>query len=143
MAAVWAALLVTSAVATSGLNAAAGRVQSAADGAGLTTKNGVFNAAQAGRGEDTYMSICVSCHPRGTYATPAFRTQWTGRPLSELFEFVREKMPKNDPGSLTPDEYAQVVAYILKINDLPAGEHELPPDSEALKKIRIELPAVQ
>ena len=89
------------------------------------------------------MSICVSCHPRGTYATPAFRTTWTGRPLSDLFDLVREKMPKNDPASLTPEEYAQVVAYILKINDAPAGEHELLPDSEALKKIRIELRVVQ
>ena len=44
------------------------------------------------------------------------------------------------PASLTPAEYAQVVAYLLKINDVPAGEHELPPDSEALKKIRIEMP---
>ena len=72
---------------------------------------------------------------------PAFRATWTGRPLSDLFDFVREKMPKNDPASLTPGEYAQVVAYILKINDAPAGEHELPSEGEALKKIRIELTA--
>ena len=89
------------------------------------------------------MAICVACHPRGTYSTAAFKTAWTGRPLSELFDLVREKMPKNDPASLTPAEYAQVVAYLLKINDVPAGEHELPPDSEALKKIRIEMPAGQ
>lgn len=87
------------------------------------------------------MATCVSCHPRGTYATPGFRATWSGRPLSELFDFVREKMPKNDPGTLTPEEYAQVVAYILKINDAPAGDHELPADSEALRKIRIDLPA--
>ena len=86
------------------------------------------------------MAICVACHPRGTYATPAFRTAWTGRPLSDLFDLVKEKMPKNDPASLTPAEYAQVVAYLLKINDAPSGEHELPADSDVLKKIRIELP---
>ena len=89
------------------------------------------------------MAICVACHPRGTYTTAAFKTAWTGRPLSELFDLVREKMPKNDPASLTPAEYAQAIAYLLKINDVPAGEHELPPDSEALKKIRIEMPASQ
>ena len=87
------------------------------------------------------MAICVACHPRGTYTTTAFRTAWNGRPLSELFDLVREKMPKSDPGSLTPAEYAQAIAYLLKINDVPAGEHELPPDGEALKKIRIEWPA--
>ena len=89
------------------------------------------------------MGICVSCHPRGTYSTPAFKAAWTGRPLSDLFDLVRERMPKNDPASLTPGEYAQVVAYLLKINDAPAGEDELPADSEALKRIRIEMPNLQ
>jgi mono/diheme cytochrome c family protein len=110
---------------------------------GISTMTGVYSAAQATRGEDTYMSICVSCHPRGTYTAPGFKAAWTGRPLSELFDLVKEKMPKNDPGSLTPAEYAQAVAYLLKINDVPAGEDELPSDSDALKKIRIELPASQ
>jgi len=104
-----------------------------------TTTAGVYTAAQATRGEETYMGICVACHPRGTYSTAAFRTSWSGRQLSELFDQVKDKMPKNDPASLTPAEYAQVVAYLLKINDVPAGESELPPDSDALKKIRIEM----
>jgi S-disulfanyl-L-cysteine oxidoreductase SoxD len=104
-----------------------------------TTMAGVYNAPQATRGEETYMAICVACHPRGTYSTAAFRTAWTGRPLGELFDLVKEKMPKNDPASLTPGEYAQVIAYLLKINDAPAGEHELPADSDALKKIQIDL----
>jgi mono/diheme cytochrome c family protein len=108
-----------------------------------STAAGVYSAPQATRGEETYMAICVACHPRGTYSTAAFKTAWTGRPLSELFDLVKEKMPKNDPASLTPAEYAQVIAYLLKINDVPAGEHELPPDSDALKKIRIEMPAGQ
>jgi mono/diheme cytochrome c family protein len=108
-----------------------------------STMRGVYSAAQATRGEETYMAICVACHPRGTYTTAAFRTAWTGRPLSELFDLVREKMPKSDPGSLTPQEYAQAIAYLLKINDVPAGEEELPLDSEALKKIRVEWPSGQ
>ena len=136
-------LVVAAALAAADVNAVMRDPQSTGDPAASTTTAGVFTAAQATRGEETYMATCVSCHPRGTYATPAFRATWTGRPLSELFDFVREKMPKNDPGSLMPGEYAQLVAYILKINDAPAGEHELPSESEALKKIRIELPTVQ
>jgi mono/diheme cytochrome c family protein len=121
-----------------------GTAQEASIAAPLTsTMTGVYSAAQATRGEETYMAICVACHPRGTYTTAAFRTAWNGRPLSDLFDLVREKMPKTDPGSLTPGEYAQAIAYLLKINDVPAGEHELPPDGEALKKIRIEWPASQ
>ena len=104
---------------------------------------GVYNAAQATRGEETYMAICVACHPRGTYTTAAFRTAWNGRPLSDLFDLVREKMPKSDPGSLTPAEYHAGDRVLLKINDVPAGERELPPDGEGLKKIRIEWPAGQ
>jgi mono/diheme cytochrome c family protein len=105
-----------------------------------STMAGVYTAAQAGRGEETYMSICVACHPAGTYSTPAFKATWVGRPLADLFGFVRDTMPKTDPGGLTPKEYAQVIAYILKINDVPPGKSELPADAEPLKRIRIEMP---
>ena len=123
-------------VASVGLDAARrGPVQ-----ATVSTMGGVYTSAQATRGEETYMAVCVGCHPRGTYSTAAFKTTWRGRPLSELFDFIKEKMPKSDPGSLTADEYAQAIAYLLKINDVPAGESDLPADSDALKKIRIEMP---
>ena len=102
---------------------------------------GVYTAAQAARGEQTYFNICVACHPRGTYSTDPFKTTWSGRPISDLFETVKERMPKSDPGSLTPDEAAEVLAYILKINDVPAGEADLPSDVTALRKIRFEAPA--
>jgi S-disulfanyl-L-cysteine oxidoreductase SoxD len=105
-----------------------------------STMAGVYTAEQALRGEQTYMAVCVSCHPAGTYKTELFKTNWKGRALAELFDQVREKMPKNDPASLTPGEYAQVVAYLLKINGVPPGDVELAPESEALKKIRIEMP---
>ena len=49
-------------------------------------------------------------------------------------------MPKQDPASLSPQEYAQLVAYLLKINDAPAGQAELGSDLERLKKITIEMP---
>ena len=99
---------------------------------------GVYTTAQATRGEQTYFNICVSCHPRGTYSSDAFKTTWSGRPISDLFEQVKDTMPKSDPGSLTPDEAAQVLAYILKINDVPAGQSELPSAIEALRKITFE-----
>ena len=100
---------------------------------------GVYTTAQATRGEQTYFNICVSCHPRGTYSTDAFKMTWSGRPISDLFEQIKDKMPKSDPGSLTPDEADQVLAYILKINDVPAGQSELPSDIAALRKITFEM----
>jgi cytochrome c5 len=105
-----------------------------------STMTGVYSAPQASRGEETYMNICVACHPAGTYTTPAFKTTWSGRPLADLYDQVKQKMPKNDPASLTAEEYAQVVAYLLKINGVPAGKSDLPADSDALKKIKIEMP---
>jgi mono/diheme cytochrome c family protein len=110
---------------------------------GVSTAAGVYSAAQAVRGEETYMNVCVACHPAGTYTTALFRANWDGRPLSDLFTQVSETMPKQEPASLTPKEYAQVVAYLLKINDAPAGKTELLPDVETLKKIRIEMPVTE
>ena len=108
--------------------------------ASVGTSSGVYTAAQATKGEETYMNVCVACHPAGTYATAAFREKWDGKPLAELFTQVAENMPKQEPASLTPEEYTQLVAYLLKINDAPSGKDELPADAAALKKFKIEMP---
>ena len=51
-------------------------------------------------------------------------------------------MPKNDPGILTPREYADLSAYLLMLNGMPAGSAELPADAAALEKIRIDTASV-
>ena len=106
----------------------------------VSTTAGVYTAAQASRGEQVYYAICVSCHPKGTYSAPAFRAKWNGHLLSELFNFISTQMPKEQPGTLEDDEYADVVAYLLKINGAPAGKTALPADPKALKWIRISMP---
>lgn len=111
---------------------------SAAPPAAKTTKGRVYSAPQASRGEQTYMSACVSCHPPTTYKGAVF-LNWQGRSLAELLDFLSEKMPKNDPGSLSPKEYTQVMAYLLKINGMPAGRTELPADPAALRAITINI----
>lgn len=109
----------------------------------VTTSSGVYTSAQAARGEQTYMNICVACHPAGTYTAAAFREKWNGAPLSQLFGFISSTMPKEQPGTLEPDEYAEVVAYLLKINGAPPGKSELPAEAAPLKKIRIAMPAAR
>ena len=42
-----------------------------------------------------------------------------------FFTFVATKMPKNDPGSLAPEDVADVVAYLLQMNKMPTGKSEL------------------
>lgn len=105
----------------------------------VTTAAGVYTAAQAKRGEEVYYSICVSCHPKGTYTAPVFREKWNGHLVSELFSFVSTQMPKEQPGTLEPGDYADVIAYLLKINGAPVGKKDLPADEKALKWIRISM----
>ena len=106
----------------------------------VSTSSGVYTSGQASRGEQTYMSICVSCQPKGSYTAPAFRDKWNGALLSDLYGFISTSMPKMEPGSLEPEEYAQVLAYLLKINGAPTGKGELPADAKALRRIRISFP---
>jgi mono/diheme cytochrome c family protein len=108
-----------------------------------TTRSGVYTWQQARRGSDIYAGNCRGCHTVDSHTGAAFNATWNHRPLSALFQYMTERMPKNDPGSLAPREYADVLAYVLKMNGVPAGAVELPADSVRLKAIRIELPQPQ
>jgi mono/diheme cytochrome c family protein len=105
------------------------------------TRVGVYTTAQAARGRSVYLMSCASCHTQASHAGPVFAARWDGRLLWDLYRYVSELMPKSEPGSLAPAEYAGVVAYLLRMNGMPAGSEELSADSTALKKIRIELTA--
>jgi hypothetical protein len=104
-----------------------------------STLSGVYTTAQATRGEVTYSNICVSCHPFITYTGATFRQHWLGKTVFDLYAQVSELMPKNEPGSLSPREYADVIAFILQLNKMPPGKTELPTDAASLRRIRIEL----
>jgi mono/diheme cytochrome c family protein len=103
-----------------------------------STLSGVYTDEQAGRGKDVYAGSCRSCHTPASHTGATFNKWWRGKQLSDLFLFVSTRMPKNDPGSLAPDDVADVMAYLLKMNAMPVGTEELPPDADSLKKIRIE-----
>ncbi|MES2179955.1 MAG: cytochrome c [Gemmatimonadota bacterium] len=109
-------------------------------GAPATTRAGVYTAAQAERGRITYAGRCQSCHSAASHAGVAFEKKWKGRSVADLFMFASTEMPKNDPGSLDPNEYADVIAYLLKVNTMPVGKQELPADSASLAKVLIEIP---
>jgi mono/diheme cytochrome c family protein len=103
-----------------------------------STRSGVYTVEQAARGETTFARNCIGCHSTGAYATPAFVKKWNGRPLGALYSLIADTMPEDFPGVLSPAEYAQVVAYLLKLNRMPAGSEELPADLPALNKIRFD-----
>ena len=103
-----------------------------------STQSGVYTAEQARRGRDVYAGMCQSCHTAASHTGAVFQSTWGGRPLSDLFAFIVLRMPKNEPGSLSQEEYADVLAYLLKMNQMPDGSTELASDTTALRTIRIE-----
>ena len=105
--------------------------------AAKTTLSGIYTAAQASQGEDLYYALCVTCHPKGTYAGTNFKNNWYNRPLWDLWDWISNKMPKNDPGSLSPAEVLQVMAYILQQNKMPAGATPLKANEKEMYGIKI------
>ena len=103
----------------------------------LTTVSGVFTAAQSERGRNVYQATCRSCHTPGELAATTFWKGWVGKTLGDLFGYVRSNMPQDNPASLADEDYAGVTAYLLLLNQMPAGDRELPADSTALAKIRV------
>lgn len=93
-----------------------------------------FTQAQAAAGAPVYTQRCASCHGarlEGGSAPPLegpkFLENWAvpGRSLDDLLFIIRSTMPKNEGGTLKPEEYAAVLAYMLERNGYPAGEREL------------------
>jgi mono/diheme cytochrome c family protein len=117
---------------------ASAKVTAATMPTGPSTLTGVYTNEQAGRGKNVYASSCRSCHSPQSHTGKVFNDWWRNHPLSDLFTFVATRMPKNDPGSLAPEDVADVVAYLLKMNAMPTGKDELYPDPDSLRKFRIE-----
>jgi mono/diheme cytochrome c family protein len=120
--------------------AAPAPVSAPAPAPAAASAGGVFTLAQASRGKDVYAGTCKSCHTPADQAGSSFNQLWRGRPLSMLYTYVATKMPQNDPGSLSPNDAADVVAYLLFINKLPVGADELPPDADSLAHIIVGKP---
>jgi hypothetical protein len=58
--------------------------------------------------------------------------------VADLYTYIKETMPRTDPNSLAPKEYADILAFLLSLNGMPAGRSELPADTATLKKITID-----
>lgn len=114
-----------------------------AQSAPLTTADGVYTSAQARSGGDLYVMLCQSCHAAITHTGTPFRAKWVGRTLGDLYTYIREEMPKTEPGSLSEDEYTLVLAYILRMNGMPAGRRTLNPTDGSMARIRIDMPVTE
>ena len=108
-----------------------------------------YTDAQAETGRDVYFRTCANCH--GEDLAGKVGPALTGRQFHQmvaaqnmtaplLLRFIATQMPQTKPGSLTPTECADIMAFILEQNGYPSGNTLLTLDSPQLKKIDLSAP---
>ncbi len=103
---------------------------------------GIYTNVQANRGQVLYRDLCESCHApdlAGGKVVPeivgqTFMTRWSGRTVGYFFERVLVSMPEDDPSSVSRQAKADILAYILRMNEFPAGDDELSDRIEILNQ---------
>jgi mono/diheme cytochrome c family protein len=108
--------------------------------------DGVYTSEQASRGDKLYSQQCASCHGTsltgGESAPPLsggeFFSNWNGLTLAELFERIKSTMPADRPGKISRQQTADILSYILSVNQFPTGSSELDTHNEVLQQIRME-----
>jgi alcohol dehydrogenase (cytochrome c) len=95
-----------------------------------------FTAQQAERGKLAYEQQCQRCHGAhlydGTFGIalqgPVFMVYFGGKSVEEFYTRMSTTMPTGSPGSLSPETYADLTAFILQANGGRAGAVALPSD---------------
>jgi mono/diheme cytochrome c family protein len=113
-----------------------------------SSNEGVYTAEQATKGDAVYKEQCAACHgdnlegsgPMPPLAGKDFLTNWQGKTVADLFEKTQTSMPATAPGTLTPEQTAHLMAYMLSVSKYPAGAAPLPDKMDDLKQISIDAP---
>jgi mono/diheme cytochrome c family protein len=106
--------------------------------------DGVYTEEQAKRGAVVNEHHCARCHGAellGGEIAPAltggtFAANWNGLTLGELLERIRITMPLDQPGTVSRQDNADVLAFMLMVNKFPSGAKDLPRQTEFLRQIR-------
>lgn len=128
--------------------AKAGGAKTESGGAPTTIAQGTvpYTADQVVAGQKVYQAKCASCHGaqlQGVSA-PALTGPQFGHAnlnVSQIYSIVSKQMPLNAPGSLSPDDYANVMAFILKRDCIkPSGNGQKFPSTNvpALAKVTVD-----
>ena len=96
---------------------------------------GVYTDSQATRGQLWFESQCASCHPSRDMSSADFQLKWRGRTAWDLFDRISNSMPQSAPGSLSRRTYADIVAYLLRLNGVAAGSAALTADTTKLSEV--------
>lgn len=110
-----------------------------------TIWDGVYTDEQAARGMKTYEQECAACHLddlMGDGIAPAligssFFFRWSDLSVGDMYTAIRTTMPQGAPASLSPAGYADIAAFLLQKNKVPAGADELPTVLDDLEAIKI------
>ena len=97
-----------------------------------TTADGIFTLAQAERGVDLFRSTCSECHDAADWTETGFKGRWDKQSVFQLWYYINDRMPYDDPWSLSRQQVTDVLTYILQLNGLPAGESELATDDDSI-----------
>src|SRR5262245_3394403 len=113
-----------------------------------SVNEGVYTADQAKKGEALYKEQCSACNgdnlegsgPMPPLAGKDFPANWTGKTVGDLYEKAQTTMPATAPGTLTPEQAADIVAYMLSKDNYPTGSAALEGKMEPLLKIKLDAP---
>ncbi len=131
--AAWCAGVVAMFVAVS----APARAQTSTAIDSTSTLAGVYTVDQAKRGKEAYLTFCRSCHVPSI--GKEFAKRWGGKTILDLFTYIYETMPDNNPRSVTETDNADIIGYLLQATGMPVGSRELPFVADSLRSIRIEM----
>jgi mono/diheme cytochrome c family protein len=94
-----------------------------------SAKKAYYTAAQATSGAKAYGANCASCHGANLEGVKAPALSGAGmagsQSISDIYGFMVQQMPAGAPGSLKPDTYVTIMAFLLKKNGHPAGAKPL------------------
>jgi mono/diheme cytochrome c family protein len=105
-----------------------------------SARGGVYTAEQAREGMAIFEQQCSRCHSAQEYRSPRFQTKWTSRTLHELYLVISTTMPFDQPASLQPRQYAELISFILEVNGFPPGPIALGWEEKALAAITLDPP---
>lgn len=97
-----------------------------------TTADGIFTVEQAERGHELFQAVCSECHDAEDWTDSGFRSRWEDQSVFQLWYYINDRMPYDDPWSLSRQQVTDVVTYILQLNELPAGDSELATDDDSI-----------
>jgi mono/diheme cytochrome c family protein len=106
----------------------------------------LYTAEQAQAGAMVFAQNCATCHGNALEGGmgPALKgTAFGERAVAQsltaqsLLDVTAYTMPQSNPGSLKPEDYNAVVAYVLQQNGYRAGATALAPNGPGMKETRI------